>query len=139
MDFKNDSSWAEEQDHADILQDFRSEFEFPQHNNQNCLYFTGNSLGLMPKKAREKVGAEMDKWGSLAVEGHFKGKDPWFDYHKLSKQGNAYLVGASEEEVVIMNGLTVNLHLMMVSFYQPDKQRYKILCEEKAFPSDQYV
>ena len=139
MAFEFSLEYAKGQDQQDPLNQFREEFEFPQHNGENMLYFTGNSLGLMPKKARDLVGKELNNWGSLAVEGHFKGDNPWFNYHKITKEGNAYLVGADPEEVVVMNGLTVNLHLMMVSFYQPTASRYKILCEAKAFPSDQYV
>ncbi len=139
MDFEFSTEFAAEQDAADVLADFREEFEFPQHKGKPMLYFTGNSLGLMPVKAREAVENQLNNWSELAVEGHFKGKSPWFDFHKITKEGNAYMVGASEDEVVVMNGLTVNLHLMMVSFYRPTPSRYKILCEAKAFPSDQYV
>lgn len=139
MVFENSLAFAQEQDRQDPLNTFRSEFEFPQHNGKPVLYYTGNSLGLMPKRARDLINNEINNWSSLAVEGHFKGNNPWFDYHKLSKEGNAYIVGAHEDEVVIMNGLTVNLHLMMVSFYRPTQERFKILCEAKAFPSDQYV
>ncbi|TXC81792.1 kynureninase [Luteibaculum oceani] len=139
MSFEFSADFAKKMDASDPLLDFRSEFEFPQHEGKNVLYFTGNSLGLMPKKARAAVESELNNWSQLAVEGHFKGDNPWFHYHKLTKQGSAYMVGAEEEEVVVMNGLTVNLHLMMVSFYQPTAKRFKIICEEKAFPSDQYV
>ncbi len=132
-------SYAQQLDANDPLKNFRGEFVFPKFGNKPTLYFTGNSLGIMPKAAKLEVENELEKWSSLAVEGHFKGENPWFDYHKLAKKATAAMVGASQNEVVVMNTLTVNLHLLLVSFYKPTQQRFKIICEEKAFPSDQYA
>src|SRR5690606_32941786 len=106
---------------------------------RSTIYFTGNSLGLQPKAVRRDIDEELKRWGSLAVEGHFKGSNPWMHYHKRFKKLLAKLVGAKPIEVVAMNQLTVNLHLLMISFYQPTSTRYKILVEAGAFPSDQYA
>ncbi len=139
MEYKNTLEFALTMDEQDPLRKFREKFNFPQHQGKNVAYFTGNSLGLQPKSAVDSVQEVMNDWSSLAVEGHFYAEKPWLTYHKLFKKDAAMLAGCSESEVVLMNGLTVNLHLLMVSFYQPNGKRFKILCEEKAFPSDQYV
>ncbi len=126
-------------DEEDPLKAYREQFLFPQHDGKNCLYFCGNSLGLQPKTTRNYLLKELDHWAEYGVEGHFEGEMPWMYYHKFFAEQAARLVGAKASEVVIMNTLTTNLHLMMVSFYRPTKQRYKILMEGGAFPSDQYA
>jgi kynureninase len=121
------------------LKDFRNRFFIPQHNGRDCVYFTGNSLGLQPKTTAQYVQQELDDWARMGVEGHFHAKNPWLPYHEIFPKQLSKIVGCKENEVVVMNSLTVNLHLLMVSFYKPTKQRYKIICEAKAFPSDQYA
>ena len=139
MDFKWDKDFAKELDNKDKLKSYRDEFIFPQHNGTNCVYFTGNSLGLQPKGAKAALQQELNDWGKYGVEGHFEAKNPWFAYHEMFAEPLSKIVGAKPMEVVAMNGLTTNLHLMMVSFYRPTKKRFKIICEGKAFPSDQYA
>ena len=139
MPFQNTLSYAKKLDSNDPLKKFRDKFYFPQLNGKNVIYFTGNSLGLQPKNSQEFVDEVMEDWKDLAVEGHFHAKKPWWDYHERLAKPLAKIVGAKPEEVSVMNTLTVNLHLLMVSFYRPVKKRYKIICEEKAFPSDQYM
>ncbi|MBB6609439.1 kynureninase [Pontibacter sp. Tf4] len=139
MNYQNTLAFAQEQDQNDPLHHFRDKFYFPQVNKQDAIYFCGNSLGLQPKSAQMYIDNEMYKWANLAVEGHFKGEEPWFNYHELLAAGAARVVGARESEVVIMNQLTVNLHLMLVSFYRPEGKRFKIITEAGAFPSDQYA
>ena len=114
-------------------------FFFPQHENKNVIYFTGNSLGLQPKNTQHYLQQELDDWAKYGVEGHFLAKNPWLSYHELLTYKMAKIVGALPDETIMMNQLTVNLHLLLVSFYRPTKNRYKILCESKAFPSDQYA
>lgn len=123
----------------DSLAQFRNEFNFPKINGNDAIYLCGNSLGLQPKAARVSVEQELTDWANLAVEGHFHAKHPWFSYQDDFAEPLARIVGAKAHEVTAMNALTVNLHLLMVSFYRPTQQRYKILCEAKAFPSDQYA
>lgn len=130
---------AQEKDQKDSLKNFREEFVFPNTKSDSPLYFAGHSLGLMPKKAREYINAELDAWGEYGVEGHFEGSHPWLPYHENITKSFAKLVGAKETEVVAMNTLTVNLHLLMVSFYKPTTKRYKILIENNTFPSDKYA
>jgi kynureninase len=139
MNFENSLAFAKHLDKEDTLKGFRNRFLFPQHNGKNCIYFTGNSLGLQPKNTSTEIQKILDNWAALAVEGHFKGNNPWMHFHDKLTKPLSNIVGCSLEEVVIMNSLTVNLHLMMVSFYRPTQQRYKIICEAKAFPSDQYA
>jgi kynureninase len=139
MKFENTLEFARKLDEQDELASFRSRFIIPQQNGKEVCYLTGNSLGLQPKDARNALQQELDDWGAHGVEGHFEAKHPWFAYHEMFKVPTAKLVGAMPSEVTVMNGLTTNLHLLMVSFYRPNAKRYKILCEEKAFPSDQYV
>lgn len=127
-------------DETDPLRSFRERFHFPESAvGSQPLYFTGNSLGLMPRKAREYVLQELDDWSRFAVEGHLHARNPWLPYHEFLTKPMARVVGAKPTETIVMNGLTVNLHLMMVSFYRPTKERYKIIIEKGAFPSDQYA
>lgn len=139
MDFQNTRVFAKELDHQDELATYRNEFIFPHINGKNVIYFTGNSLGLQPKSAKAYVDEVMQDWANLAVEGHFYADKPWWDYHERFCQPLGEIVGAKPTEVGVMNTLTVNLHLLMVSFYQPSVKKFKIICEEKAFPSDQYM
>lgn len=139
MKFENTLAFAQHQDKEDTLHNYRGKFYFPQMNGRNVLYFTGNSLGLQPKTTQDHVLTELEDWASFGVEGHFHARNPWFSYHEILTEKTARLVGAKSEEVVVMNQLTVNLHLLMVSFYRPTKTRYKIMCEAKAFPSDLYA
>jgi len=127
-------------DKADTLGSYRSKFEIPKGENQEeVIYLCGNSLGLMPKQTRDYLNQELDDWAKYGVEGHFHAKNPWFSYHEPLSAPMARIVGAKEKEVVVMNSLTTNLHLLMVSFYRPTPQKYKILVDYNAFPSDHYV
>ena len=137
--FENTESWAREADDRDELREFRKEFLFPKHNGRDVIYLTGNSLGLQPRSAREALNIELEDWEKFGVEGHFEARHPWFSYHEMFKAPLAEITGAKEGEVTAMNGLTANLHFLMVSFFRPEGRRYKILCEAKAFPSDQYA
>lgn len=139
MNFINSREFAKQLDAQDELAAYKNEFIFPQHNGKNVIYFTGNSLGLQPKRTKAYVDEVMNDWADMAVEGHFFSKKPWWDYHERFCGPLSKIVGAKPSEVGVMNTLTVNLHLLMVSFYQPTKSRFKIICEEKAFPSDQYM
>jgi kynureninase len=140
MERKDERSRAEELDRLDELSPFREEFHFPDDGKGGrMLYFTGNSLGLQPKRARTLLEEELEDWARYGVEGHFKARRPWFSYHHFFKEPLARVVGARPEEVTAMNSLTTDLHLLMVSFYRPEKQRYRILCEGKPFPSDRYA
>ena len=139
MAFEYSLSYAQKLDSQDPLGHFRTEFHFPQVNNRPVIYFTGNSLGLQPKRTGEYVEEIMRDWRELAVEGHFYADKPWWDYHERLAKPLTGVIGAKENEISFMNTLTVNLHLLMVSFYRPTSDRYKILVEEKAFPSDQYM
>ncbi len=139
MIFGNTLAFAKELDNNDPLKSFRFKFFIPQHNGKDSVYFTGNSLGLQAKTTSQYVQQELDDWAKLGVEGHFQSKNPWMQYHEIFPKQLSKIVGCKENEVVVMNQLTVNLHLLMVSFYRPTKQRYKIICEAKAFPSDQYA
>ena len=139
MIFENTREFAQGLDAQDILSKYRDEFIFPKVNGKQVIYFTGNSLGLQPKRAKSYVDEVMNDWANLAVEGHFYADKPWWDYHERFAGPLSDLVGAKPAEVTVMNTLTVNLHLLMVSFYRPSAKKYKIICEEKAFPSDQYM
>ncbi len=132
-------SYAQAQDDADPLRAFRNEFLIPRHGGAEQAYFCGNSLGLQPKSARAHVEEVLDKWAMEAVEGHFTGQAQWMPYHELVRDPLANVVGAHPGEVVAMNSLTANLHLMMVSFYRPTRERHAILMEAGAFPSDRYA
>ncbi|MGQ7855896.1 kynureninase [Pedobacter sp. WC2501] len=139
MNFENNLSFAQTLDEADQLRRFRSQFLFPNHNGKDFIYLCGNSLGLQPKVASEVLKGQLDNWANYAVEGWFDGSEPWMFYHKELKKLMAPIVGALPAEVCPMNTLTVNLHLLMVSFYQPKGKRFKIIMEGGAFPSDQYA
>lgn len=139
MTFQNTREFAQQLDSQDELKKYRDEFIFPQHNGKDVIYFTGNSLGLQPKRTKKYVDDVMNDWANLAVEGHFYAEKPWWDYQERFANPLSKIVGAKPSEVTVMNTLTVNLHLLMVSFYRPTATRYKIICEEKAFPSDQYM
>lgn len=140
MNYKNTLAFAKEEDAKDPLNKWRDEFHIPVINGKEAYYFTGNSLGCQPKRTRAFVEEEMQKWQDYGVEGHFVPKQkPWMHYHKVTKDALAKIVGAKPIEVVSMNNLSVNLHLLMVSFYKPTETRYKIICEAGAFPSDQYM
>ena len=139
MIFENTLSFARSLDARDPLKGFRNEFHCPKHKGKKAIYFCGNSLGLQPKATEKAVKYELDYWKNHGVEGWFAGETPWLSYHKNLSELAAPIVGAKPEEVIIMNTLTVNLHLMMVSFYRPTAQRFKILMEGGAFPSDQYA
>jgi kynureninase len=139
MTFENTKEFARQLDSQDKLNKYRDEFIFPKVNGKNVIYFTGNSLGLQPKRTKAYVDEVMDDWANLAVEGHFYAEKPWWDYHERFAKPLGKIMGALPSEITVMNTLTVNLHLLMVSFYRPTKKRYRIICEEKAFPSDQYM
>ncbi len=138
MQFTPDLSFAQtlDSDHPAL---FRDRFIIPKNNGKEAIYFLGNSLGLQPKTTSAQIEKVLQTWAQLGVEGFFKGEEPWLEYHDQLAELSAPIVGALPNEVVIMNSLTVNLHLMMVSFYQPVGKRIKIICEAKAFPSDQYM
>lgn len=139
MNFENTLAYAQSMDEQDPLHKLRQEFLFPQQNGKPFIYLCGNSLGLQPKSAREVLGKQLDNWQNLAVEGWFEGDSPWMFYHKELKKLMAPIVGANPAEVCPMNTLTVNLHLLLVSFYKPAHQKFKIIMEAGAFPSDQYA
>nr|WP_185956559.1 kynureninase [Changchengzhania lutea] len=132
--------YAQQLDHEDALNHYRNQFHIPKDAAGNTLiYMTGNSLGLQPKATKAYVNQELDDWANLGVEGHTEGETPWLNYHEFLTESMSKIVGAKPMEVVVMNTLTANLHLMMVSFYKPTKTRYKILIESDAFPSDKYA
>lgn len=137
--FAATETWALAADAADPLAAFREEFLIPHDEHGEIAYFCGNSLGLQPRATRKAVTDELDYWGELAVEGHFRGKLPWMDYHEFVRDDLAAVMGALPSEVVAMNSLSVNLHLLMVSFYRPTAQRPAVLIEKGAFPSDRYA
>lgn len=139
MIFKNSREFAQSLDANDELRTYRDEFHFPKVNGKQVIYFTGNSLGLQPKRTKLYVDEVMSDWANMAVEGHFYSDKPWWDYQERFAVPLSEVVGAKPSEVGVMNTLTVNLHLLMVSFYNPTPKKYKIICEEKAFPSDQYM
>jgi kynureninase len=137
--FQLGENFAIAMDERDLLKDFRGRFLFPNTEGRDCVYLCGHSLGLQPKAAAACIEEELKEWARLGVEGHFQAKNPWMPYHRLLTEQTAELVGAKPHEVVVMNSLTVNLHLMMVSFYRPTQKRHKIVVERGAFPSDQYA
>lgn len=136
---ENLKNYAQNKDNADELRHFRDQFLFPTHNGNPVLYFTGNSLGLQPKNTRAIILQELDDWAKFGVEGHFYANRPWVSYHEIFPDLLSPIVGANSSEICVMNQLTSNLHFLFVSFYRPTKQRYKIIMEAKAFPSDQYA
>ena len=138
--FSADEDFAVKLDSEDPLRHFREKFYLPLgKDGQPLIYFAGNSLGLMPKSAREIVEEELDTWAKLGVDAHHGAGTPWYTYHEALRDPTARLIGAKPLEVICMNSLTVNLHLMMATFYRPTKSRFKILMEEPAFPSDTYA
>lgn len=137
--FEATLTYAREQDEVDILYPFRERFRIPQHEGRDVYYFCGNSLGLQPKSVAYLMEQELEDWAKYGVEGHFQARNPWFSYHRLFNERLSKIVGAKPDEVVATNTLTVNLHLLMISFYRPEGKRYKILMEAGAFPSDQYA
>lgn len=140
MTLQSDRAFAEKLDATDELKQYRDRFFIPKDKHGNeVIYFCGNSLGLQPKSARSFIEQEMKDWETLGVEGHVHAKTPWMPYHESLAESTARLVGAKRNEVVVMNTLTVNLHLMLVSFYRPTAMRHKIVIEANAFPSDRYA
>lgn len=139
MNFENSRAFARSLDERDVLKHFRNKFFIPRHEGRDCVYLTGNSLGLQVKDTIQYIQQELDDWATLGVEAHFRARQPWMPYHEQFPRTLAAIVGCRENEVVVMNHLTVNLHLLMVSFYRPTKERFKIICEARAFPSDQYA
>ena len=137
--FHNSLTFAKSLDQKDPLKSFRNQFHIPKINGKTSFYFTGNSLGLQPKATKKWIAEELQDWAELGVEGHFHARRPWLYYHHFSKKALASLVGAKLTEVVTMNQLTVNLHLMLTSFYRPTSSRFKIITEAGAFSSDQYA
>jgi len=138
--YKLGRDFANQLDNDDQLSNFRNQFHIPKdENGKELIYMTGNSLGLQPKITKSYIDQELKDWANLGVEGHTEGKNPWLHYHEFLTETMANIVGAKPLEVIVMNSLTANLHLMMVSFYKPNKRRYKILIEADAFPSDKYA
>ncbi|MBK9332266.1 MAG: kynureninase [Ignavibacteria bacterium] len=140
MNFSNELSFAAEADEKDPLKHFRKKFFIPKHTDgSDVIYLAGNSLGLQPKTVKDYLEQELKDWAEFAVEGHTKAKNPWLAYHEYLTSQTAKIVGAKNEEVVNMNSLTTNLHLLFVSFYRPEKNKHKILIESNSFPSDYYA
>jgi kynureninase len=139
MIYQNILEFAESLDAQDGLKQFRNEFLIPKHEGRDAMYLCGNSLGLQPVSTKKYIDAQLNSWKDLAVEGWFQGEDPWLEFHHQLKKPLASLTGAKMEEITVMNSLTVNIHLLFVSFYKPTSKRYKILMEGGAFPSDQYA
>jgi kynureninase len=140
MNFSADENFALQLDAEDPLRSFREKFHLPRgQNGEPLIYFAGNSLGLMPKTARKIVEQELDDWASLGVDAHLEAATPWYSYHENLREPLGRMVGAKPIEVICMNSLTVNIHLMMATFYRPTKGRFKILMEDPAFPSDTYA
>src|SRR2546423_8547922 len=140
MQLSNNEEFAKQLDAEDSLHVFREKFHLPaSRSGEPLIYFAGNSLGLMPRTARKIVEQELNDWADRGVDAHLKAKTPWYTYQETLREPAARLVGAQPIEVVCMNSLTVNLHLMMATFYRPTKSHFKILMEEPAFPSDTYA
>jgi kynureninase len=139
MIYQDTLEFANQLDQQDLLKSFRNEFLIPKHNRHNAVYLCGNSLGLQPRSAKKYIQDQLNAWEDNAVEGWFMGNEPWLSYHKQLLNPLASILGAKEAEITVMNSLTINLHLLMVSFYKPTSKRYKILMEAGAFPSDQYA
>jgi kynureninase len=139
MQYEPTLEFARAQDEADPLRRYREQFHFPSLGTQELVYFTGHSLGLQAKNVSAAVQFELDEWAKYGVEGHFHATNPWYSYHERLTPAMAEIVGARDSEVVCMNSLTTNIHLLFVSFYRPDKHRYKIISEAKMFPSDRYL
>jgi kynureninase len=139
MIYQDTLEFANDLDAQDELKNFRDEFLFPQHEGKDAIYLCGNSLGLQPKSVQQYVSAQLGNWQEHGVEGWFNSNEPWLLYHEQLKKPLAGLLGAKPEEVTVMNSLTVNLHFLLVSFYQSTDKKYKIIMEGGAFPSDQYA
>lgn len=139
IQFKNSRDFARQMDLEDPLNRFREKFYIPIIHGKESIYFTGNSLGLQPKTAQEHILNVLEDWANYGVEGHHNGRNPWIKFHEMFPALLAPILGAKEQELVVMNELTINLHLLLVTFYRPNKKRFKIICEAKAFPSDQYA
>jgi len=139
MNFETNAEFADRLDAEDPLADMRSHFHIPPHDNGETIYLCGNSLGLQPREAQRLLDEELEDWRRYGVEGHFNARRPWMPYHEMFAEPLADLVGAKPLEVVCANTLTVNLHLMMVSFYTPTRDRYRLVIEKPAFPSDRYA
>jgi len=139
LQFQPTLEFARAQDEADPLKSYREKFHFPNLGTAEMAYFSGHSLGLQPKAVKTAVDLELDEWAKYGVEGHFHATNPWYSYHENLTSPMAKIVGAKESEVVCMNSLTTNLHLLFVSFYRPTQKRYKIVSEAKMFPSDRYL
>src|ERR1700686_445982 len=140
MQFSADEDFAKQLDAEDPLRSFRDKFHLPlDKDGKPFIYFAGNSLGLMPKSARQIVDQELDDWEKLGVDAHLEGRTPWYSYHETLREPVARMIGGGPIEVICMNSLTVTLHLMMATFYRPTKSRFKILMEDPAFPSDTYA
>lgn len=139
MTYQASLSYAVSQDQQDSLHKFREQFHFPRHEGKEAIYFCGNSLGLQPKALQAAIQQELEDWRTHAVEGYWRAQNPWLYYQQFCRKPLAPLVGALEQEVSVMNTLTTNLHLLMLSFYRPSGKRYKIIMEAGAFPSDQYA
>jgi len=139
MHYEASTDFARHQDDLDSLKDYQDKFYLPDFGREHAVYFSGHSLGLQPKTSKAAVEAELADWARYGVEGHFDAKHPWYSYHELLTPPMARIVGANESEVVCMNSLTTNLHLLFVSFYRPTPDRYKIISEGRMFPSDRYL
>ena len=138
--YENNLAYAQDQDKKDALAAYRDQFHIPKDDlGKDWLYFTGNSLGLQPKQTQAYIQQELDDWAKYGVEGHFEAKNPWMPYHEFLTETMAEVVGAKNSEVVVMNTLTTNLHMLMVSFYRPTTKKFKIVIESDAFPSDRYA
>lgn len=138
--YENNLAYAQDQDKKDALAAYRDQFHIPKDDlGKDWLYFTGNSLGLQPKQTQAYIQQELDDWAKYGVEGHFEAKNPWMPYHEFLTETMAEVVGAKNSEVVVMNTLTTNLHMLMVSFYRPTAKKFKIVIESDAFPSDRYA
>src|SRR5438477_9511388 len=140
MEFSADENFARQMDAEDPLRGFREKFHLPLgESGESLIYFAGNSLGLMPKSTRKIVEQELDDWAQLGVDAHLEAATPWYTYHENLREPMARIIGAKPVEVICMNSLTVNIHLMMATFYRPTAKRNKILMEDPAFPSDTYA
>mgnify|MGYP002078756272 CR=1 FL=1 len=138
MHFEDSLDFAVSLDQYDELALFRKEFHVPRMNGREVLYFTGNSLGSQPVRVSDYVLQELEDWKNLGVEGHHHAKNPWYSYHEPFKELLAAIVGAKPEETVAMGSLTANLHFLLVSFYRPTRERFRIICEKKSFPSNYF-
>ena len=139
MQYEPTVDFARAQDEADPLRRYREQFHFPSLGSRELVYFTGHSLGLQPRGVGAAVQFELDEWAKYGVEGHFHASNPWYSYHELLTPTMAEIIGARDSEVVCMNSLTTNIHLLFVSFYRPTATRYKIVSEARMFPSDRYL